>query len=313
MGQRPTSLATTAFPTIGKIKIGEKHGRSMRAIDKFRFLSSDRESMESIAEAYGGTVRPFSDAKSQFTLELYCDASEIPIILPPNPLGDGPRCELFGGKGIERRCNLTDCEIEQDGPEGKERITVPCICDAEHKYKCDVRTRMSVVLPICRFGGTWTIETKSDFAAREWQAMVATIQAAGQLGMTRAKLGIDSRISRSGAHKFKVPRLILDHTFEELVAGAAAITGGQVQRQLEQPAMGAIGPGANDMVVDAEIVDLAADRINLLKLAGAHLQPDQRAAAGSWREANLIPQDPASMSDDEFHQMLEHLRSYPNI
>jgi hypothetical protein len=214
------------LPELGRIRTGEKTAKAMRALSTFRFTSSDKTALDQIAGHYGGTVKPWSDAKvAEGQYEVVTDAAEIQVALPPDPLGGTPVYELWSGGGCERRCNGVTCESWVKGPEGPEITDQPCLCDAAGTMVCDPKTRLSVILPNVRGIGTWRLETKSWNAAVELPGMVDLIQSLQAKGITRATLRLEHKRSvRAGdTRKFIVPVLGLDESVEALVAGDAAI------------------------------------------------------------------------------------------
>jgi hypothetical protein len=261
------------LPELGRIRTGVKTEKAMRALSTFRFTSSDKTALDQIAGHYGGTVKPWSDAKvAEGQFEVVTDASEIQVALPPDPLGGTPVYELWSGGGCERRCNGILCETWVKGPDGPEITDQPCVCDAQGSMDCDPKTRLSVILPNVRGIGTWRLETKSWNAAVELPGMVDLIQSLQAKGITRATLRLEHKRSvRAGdTRKFIVPVLGLDESVEALVAGDAAIgrltAGAPAVAQIEAggPADGAHGeesippphPPAslNDQLRKAEVV-----------------------------------------------------------
>lgn len=305
-------LGQNRMAKLGAVKIGVKTGRAMKAIETFRFLSNDPDSLDALAAAYGGTVKPFNDAKSPWKLELITTSSEIAVILPPNPLGDGPMYEKFGGKGIERRCDGTTCEIEQRGPDGPEKVDVPCMCPGKPKAdQCRGTTRLDVIIPEARVGGTWQLVTKSEFAADELSTMVRMIQLAGAQGLTEARLRVDPRQTRGGANQFKVPMLLLNHTIQELMAGQGQLTGASARAALGVGTPVAIGPGSpaelptaggDSGVIDAEIVDdpITDEQLAKVKDLWGHLPTE---TAQKWvrseQEAANLPAKATEMNREQ--------------
>src|SRR5690606_27647641 len=114
---------------------------------------------------------------------------------PPDPLGGTPIYELWGGKGCERRCDGITASTWQRGPEGPEEVEQDCLCVAEGRLSCDVKTRLSVILPEIRFAGTWRLETKSEMAAEELPGMVDFIRSLQDRGLPYATLSIAARRS----------------------------------------------------------------------------------------------------------------------
>lgn len=274
----PISHISRSLPEAGRIRIGMKAGKAMKAIDTFRFTSSDQVALAQIAGMYGGQVQPWSDPKAaagQF--EVVTTASEIAIVLTAEP--PAQHYELWTGGGCERRCDGVTCTTTQQGPEGPEPVEVPCICDANGALACKLKTRLSVILPGVQMsrGVTWRLDTGSMVAANALPEMVQIVQQLQGSGLTHATLSL--RHVKSGSKRYIVPQIGVPHTIEQLAAGGSRLqslgAGGGVP---PSAALGAGDPSGNEVepdpsdstsapspdtpppdpdddVVDAEIVD----------------------------------------------------------
>ena len=262
---------TRRVPEAGRIRIGQKTDRGApKAIGEFRFTSHDRKAIDQIATLYGGTVKDWADPKAaagQF--EVVTDATEIRVVLPPDPLGGTPLYELWSGGGCERRCDGVTATIQQTGPEGPEPTDVPCLCAAKGELACNVTTHLSVILPEIRFAGVWRLTTKSWNAATELPGMVDMIHEAQGAGLQYATLALKHRRSTTGGRtrKFLVPVLGVDATVEQMVSGDT--------RLLALPATDApaLAAGCDDDEIEAELLDETisagdAARIRALVLSG---------------------------------------------
>lgn len=288
MSRLPVPIAhiNRRLPEAGRIRTGAKTKTSggkerPTALRQFRFTSHDEEALGQVAALYGGTVRPWSEPKAapgQF--ELLTDATEIRVVLPPDPLGGTPIYERWGGGGCDRRCDGLTCTTTVSGPDGPEPTEVPCMCTAAGAMSCDVKVRLNVMLPEVRFAGTWRLESGSWNAAQELPGMVDMVQSLGQ-GLSHATLTLQPRKSVSGGQtkNFVIPVLGIPASLEQLAAGAARLqslgAGGGVP---PSAALGAGDPSGNEVepdpsdstsapspdtpppdpdddVVDAEIVD----------------------------------------------------------
>lgn len=243
------------IPEAGRIRIGKKATTSTgkeapQAIGEFRFTSHDSEALDQIAAMYGGTVRPWSDAKAaEGQFEVCTDASEIRIVLPPDPLGGSPIYELWGGGGCERRCDGETCTIVTAGPEGPEPSEIPCVCVAKQEMACKVTTHLAVLLPEVRFAGVWRLTTHSWNAVQELPGMVDMIQAQQGRGLSYATLAIKHRrsVQAGKTRKFLVPVLGVPASLEQLVSDGNRV--GQIGA--ETPAL----PEPEPVDVDAEVID----------------------------------------------------------
>lgn len=103
------------LPEIGRLKLGVTTDRAMKAITEWRFVTDDAhaDALDSLAKLYGGTPRPYSHAKSDWTRELLSEAPIIDVRLPV--LGEGDAADFcaeeWSGGGLVRRCaGTTDPE-----------------------------------------------------------------------------------------------------------------------------------------------------------------------------------------------------------
>lgn len=213
------------MPRHGKIKIGEMvkmaNGKSRPAsIPQFRFTSGDKGAIAAIADLYGGTPGPWNGQ-----WEVKTDAAEIPIALPPDPLGGTPMYELWDGGGLQRRCDGEVCELPSNGPEGPEMAESPCLCVAKDKLECTVKTRLTVVLREIAFGGGWMLETGGWNAAHELPGMVDAVQAIQARGFVSAILAVEQRTSKKAGktRHFVVPVVRPAVTLDALAAGEGGV------------------------------------------------------------------------------------------
>lgn len=244
----PIGNLSRRLPEAGRIRTGVKSGKAMRAIPHFRFTSHDEAALQQIADMYGGEVRSWSDPKAaagQF--EVLTEAPEIRVVLPPDPLGGSPIYELWGGGGCERRCDGMTASILQQGEDGLEPVDVPCICAAKGELACDIKTRLSVILPEVRFAGVWRLDTKSWNAAQELPGMVDMIQQMQSAGLAYATLALKHRRSVAGGQtrKFITPMLGIPASIEQLAAGHARLG---ALPEGDQPERLALGAGSSEEV-----------------------------------------------------------------
>lgn len=217
------------MPEQGRIRYGIKttsaSGKTIpRSITKFRFTSSDVTALTQIATLYGGAVKPWENGQS----EVVSSSEEVPIVLPPEPLGSGPQYELWKGSSCARRCDGVNCWTPVNSPDGAELIEVPCICEEKQSLECKPTTRLSVILPEVRFGGVWRLDCKGWHGTNELPAMVSTVQQLQGQGLSRAYLALEKR--KKGSKQWVVPVIRLGATPNQLIAGQAA----QVTPELEQ-------------------------------------------------------------------------------
>ena len=244
----PIAHRPRRLPEAGRIRTGVKTAKAMKAIDTFRFTSADRQAIDQLAERYGGEVKPWSDSKAAPNQwEVVTESSEIRVVLPPDPLGTSPVYELWSGGGCDRRCDGVTCTTVTTGPDGLENTDIPCICSAKGQLECEVKTRLSVILPDVRFTGVWRLDTKSERAAAEMPGMVELVMQMQEHGLPYAVLALKPETSMRGGKRrnFIVPTLGLPQTIEQLAAGHARLG---ALPEGDQPERLALGAGSSEEV-----------------------------------------------------------------
>jgi hypothetical protein len=341
----PFAQRQRRLPEAGRIRLGVKttaqNGKvKPTSIDRFRFTSQSRVEIEAIAEQYGGKVGPWSDPKAPpGQWEVITDAHEIPVVLPPNPLGDGPTYEKWGGRGRERLCDGITMEVVRNGPEGPEPAEEDCYCARRgirpgHKDACKPKLRLNVILPDLRFTGTWRLETSSDLACDEIPGMVDLLLEQQDRGLVCGLLRVEHRWSQGGHNRFVVPALGLSESLLGLVSGRArlgalpgaepavpALNAGSADQAGSAPAgpgdgHGAQGdpatsrgavetpvPGADldDEVIDAEVILSLDEMIAELDQAG-------RAALTKWWRVEAKLPDRADLTPEQEQAVVDHLK-----
>lgn len=281
MGRQVVPLANLQrrIPEAGRIRTGvlvpTKNGKTRpQAIETFRFTSSDQTAVEQVAAIYGGTPRPWENAPTSGQWEVVTDASEVRIVLPPDPLGGTPLYEQWSGGGCQRRCDGVTAEVPTQGPDGPEMAEAPCLCAAKGEMACTPHTRLSVILPEIRFAGTWRYESATSWAvAQEVPGMVDLIQSLQAKGLTRALLGIEHRRSTAGGQtrRFTIPVLRVAESMDALVAGAAQV-GALGPSEAPEIGPGRVEPpDPDDQIIDAEIVDEPAPRAPMCATCGTSM------------------------------------------
>lgn len=217
----PVARITRRIPQQGRIRMGEKRGNRPVALDKFRLTSPDQEAITEISLRYGGVPRVWEGAPRGVEWEVSVDASELPIALPPDPLGGSPVYELWSGGGCQRRCDGEQAEV----PTSDGMMTTPCVCVAKGSLECKPIVRLNVILREIRFGGVWMLEAHGWNAFHELPGMVEAIAAMQSRGITRAALALEPRVAKRNGKtsRFVVPVVRLADSVEALVAGAATI------------------------------------------------------------------------------------------
>lgn len=275
----PVANLNRRLPTVGRLRMGvkiagtSKNGEAYerpKSIDTWRATSHDQEALEQVAAIYGGTVRPWNEPRAdpgQF--EVVTEASELRVVLPPDPLGGSPIYEHWTGGGCDRRCDGLTCTRIVKGPDGAEQAEVLCLCSAEGAMACDPHTRLSVILPEVRFGGVFMLDTKGWDAAQELPGMVDLLAEMQGRGLTVGILRLEHRrkVVAGETRHFPVPVLALMDSMDALASGnaryqvAAGETAGELGKGSSSDGDGeGVGDGplpslSDDEIVDAEIVD----------------------------------------------------------
>jgi hypothetical protein len=232
----------------GRIRLGIKSGKAMKSIDTFRFTSPDETAIRQLAEQFGGVAQPWSDPKASpiNQWEVVSKASEIAVWIIPGGLD--VNYEMWSGGGCVRRCDGIECETSQRSFDADyEPVMVSCICSAKGKLECRPYTRLNVIIPSIRFGGSWRLESKGWNAAEELPGMaemLANIQDGGHL---RGRLRLEHRQSQGGRRKFVVPTLAIDVSVNEILAGNVDVP--------------SLAPSASTVAINPPLVELPSDDI----------------------------------------------------
>lgn len=225
----------------GRIRIGRKvatsNGNSRPSkLEHFRFTSADKDALDQAAVLWGGEVTPW-DAPAGKQWEVFSEADDIPVVVPPADFGFSQFMELWSGGGCQRRC---------DG--NTELITgAACVCALEDKQVCKPTTRLSVILPDIPGLGLWRLESHGWNAAAELAGTIDLIASHGRLLPARLRLQQRSSIVDGKTSRFAVPVLDIDMRMGELASGAKAI----------DFASGEIGPGPNPHITPVPVAELA--------------------------------------------------------
>jgi hypothetical protein len=282
----PISQLNRRLPEAGRLRTGVKDGKRPKAIPTWRITSADEEAVTQVAEIYGGTVTPWKDAPTPGQFEVTTEASELRIVLPPDPLGGTPIYEAWSGGGCQRRCDGMTCTTLQQGADGIEQTDVPCMCLRAGEMLCRPHTRLSVILPDVRFAGTWRYESATSWnVAQELPGMVDLIQQLQQRGLTRALLAIEHRksVAAGQTRRFTIPVLRISDSMDALAAGAARVGGtlGAPEQHAALPAGEPVEePEAPIPFASPEQRDQIAARI-------AALDTEDAGALKAWWKDNL--------------------------
>ena len=252
----PLTENYSRVPEQGRIRLGiQDEGRGFpKSLDTFRFTSPDRDAIENIAEIYGGSTKIWNNKKAtpQNQWQVITEASDVRVFLPPNSIDVW--YEEWSGGGLLRRCDGIEAQVQSQTPDGTDIDIVPCVCspmvDKGGSMLCYPHTRLNIILPDVRFGGTWRIESKGWSASRELPAMINLIYSMQDKGMTVARLSLEKRKKISGGktRNYVVPKLSVDSSPVEIMSGDAV-------PQIEQPEVPAIAERSTVEIIEAEIVE----------------------------------------------------------
>jgi len=198
---------------LGRIRIGHKVGPKNRPekLDRFRFTSPSKALIESVAEAYGGTVVSWNgNGTDQW--EVITEAKRLPILVPPQPVTQW--YEQWSGGGCQRRCDGVTEQLSDS----------PCMCDPDPAQRaCKPTTRLNVVLRDVHGVGVWRLESHGYYSAVEIPQTAAFLASAtGQGVYLPAHLALEERVvKRPGQqpNRFMVPTIEVDVTPAQLMAG----------------------------------------------------------------------------------------------
>lgn len=189
----------------GRIRIGEKaatsSGKTRPAkLDRFRFTSSDKASLEAIAAAYGGAVDVWDGAPVGIQFELYAETTAIDVIVPPVDLAFSQFMELWSGGGCVRRCDgQTNLMTDK-----------PCVCDPDSP-ECKPTTRLGVIITAIQGIGMWRLETHGWNSASELNGAIEILRVVQNGGrMIPARLMLEQRQSKKDGKTFNYAVPVLD-------------------------------------------------------------------------------------------------------
>ncbi len=245
----------------GRIRLGIKVGGNGRPtkLDRFRFTSPRKDLIEKIAALYGGSVQPWQPPKGSQQWEVITDATQVPVVVPPQDPGESQWFELWSKGGCQRRCDGVTEKISKSA----------CLCDPDPAARdCKMHTRLRVMLEDVPGMGAWRVDTGSYYAATELPG-IAQMLAQAQ-GAIPAKLILDQRtVTRNGkTFNFAVPVLDVDVlTPKELMSGKvqelmAARAAGAIEGRLREARAITGGPSRDY----PSLIDAAKTREALLDL-----------------------------------------------
>ncbi|MFJ9029762.1 hypothetical protein ACIRQP_14760 [Streptomyces sp. NPDC102274] len=192
----------------GKTRRDGKPGTRPAKLNEFRFTSPSREILTSVAELYGGEVKPWTPANGGPTeFEVYSTTNRLPVLIPPRD-AVSQWYELYAGSKCQRRC---------DGVTEHKRDR-PCMCDPDNR-ECSITTRVNVMLRDVPALGQWLLVSKGFYAAVTLPPAAELLAQAG--GYVAGWLGMEEKLVQreQGPARFMVPTLDVEITPAALMAG----------------------------------------------------------------------------------------------
>ena len=244
----------------GKTRKDGKPGTRPAKLDKFRFTSPSREILTSVAELYGGEVKPWTPANGgPAEFEVYSQSNRLPVLIPPRD-SVSQWYEQYAGSKCQRRC---DGVTEQKSDR-------PCMCDPENR-DCKITTRVNVMLRDVPALGQWLLISKGYHAAVTLPPAAELLAQAG--GYVAGWLGMEEKtaVVNDRPTRFMVPTLDVEITPAALMAGE--VTGGTaaVAKGPERAAIGA-APAApagppRDYLAEAKAAGTQAEALAVFQAA----------------------------------------------
>jgi hypothetical protein len=234
MSIRRIATIQAGLREAGRIRMGEQvpgpKGPRPSKLTTFRLTSRSRDSIDSAAKVYGGTVTRWDDAPAGMgeQWQVTIDSPFLDVIVPPN--GYESSFELWSAGGCQRRCDGLRDDISGG----------PCLCPSDPHERtllakdgraCKPTSRLSVLLPNLIGLGRWPLVSHSYYAAVELGAVADFLGDAGMKGYTvRARLRIEERsVKRPGddgkpqTHHYIVPVLDIPDLTPQQMLGAGVV------------------------------------------------------------------------------------------
>ncbi|MFF7550885.1 hypothetical protein ACFZCU_45885 [Streptomyces canus] len=290
---------------LGEIRLGHvvptSNGKTRPAkLDKFRFTSPSREILTSVAELYGGEVKPWTPANGgPAEFEVYSTVNRLPVLIPPRD-SVSQWYELYAGSKCQRRCDGVT-ELKSDRP---------CMCDPDNR-ECAMTTRVNVMLRDVPALGQWLLVSKGYHAAVTLPPAAELLSQAG--GYVAGWLGMEEKtaIVKDKLARFKVPTLDVEITPAALMAGQ--ITGAPAAVATTQRAAIEAAPAQTegpkrDFLVETKEAQTQADALAVFQAAKQAGAPpaflEQLKAIGLAKPSEApAPQEDQPHPDDVQRQL----------
>lgn len=255
-------------------------------LNHFRFTSPSRAVLTSVAELYGGEVKPWTPANggpSEF--EVYSTTNRLPVLIPPRD-AVSQWYELYAGSKCQRRC---------DGVTEHKRDR-PCLCDPDNR-ECKITTRVNVMLRDVPALGQWLLITKGYYAATELPPAAELLAKAG--GYVEGWLGMEEKLVQrdEGPARFMVPTLDVAITPTALMAGnitgAPAVASGPERVAITggRPDYAALAAVATTPAAVRELYEQAVAAGHMDKALAATLTAKAAALGAPVKTKEQVPED----------------------
>jgi hypothetical protein len=238
---------------IGRIRLGKKvvtkSGKQAPAkLDRFRLTTPYQWAAQAVADVYGGTIAAWADDMTNDRWQVETDTTELDVIVLPSLIpGESAVSQWFerwSAGGCTHRCTGTTAYIADghtysggipcDGQNGTCGEAAREVADEQRRdgidakdreTVCQIKTRLSVVLPQVAGTGQWRLDTASWNAAAElggigdWLvlATAAGYSVPATLAMTQVKRSRYVR-GKPVTYRFAMPTLIARISQQAVVA-----------------------------------------------------------------------------------------------
>jgi hypothetical protein len=217
----------------GRIRMGEKTETAMKYLDTWRLTSPTKKLIEQAASLWGGEVRPWT-APTGEQWEVVTEATDLPVLVMP-AYSLSRQYELWEGPSkCTRRCD-GETEFKTDAP---------CICNAEGNDRCELHTRLTVVLPDLTTMLGWRLESTGINAAAELDTSLELIR-----GISRGAPFVPARlriVERKGQKDGKATRYVVPVIDPAVSFAELAAESGRVALPTYTPAVPRAGLGVGD-------------------------------------------------------------------
>jgi Recombination directionality factor-like len=216
--------------SVPSTRPGAKPGTKVpKKLDRFRFTAPDRQTIELVAQLYGGAPEAWPD-RGDDQWQVTTDARQLPVVFATR-VAFSQSYEAWQGGFLVRICDGETAHV----PSTSRRMrSEACSCDPEERV-CKITTHLGLILPELPGLGTWRLVTHGYYAATELLGAVELIEGAIAHGLVRvpARLMVEKREVRRlvddkpKVHRFAVPVLDLDIGVMALEpTGAGLLAGG---------------------------------------------------------------------------------------